>query len=346
MSARLDIQNLGVSLGGNQILHDLGLELEAGAYGVVLGVSGAGKSTLLRAIAGLVPADGVIRLGDRTLSASGSVVPPEDRGIGYLFQGLALWSHMTAIEQLLFVLEPVESDRDARVARAKEMLEGLGLGEHADRRPAGLSGGERQRLALARALAPRPEVLLLDEPTSSLDPLRAAEVRALLADVNTRYGTTVLHVTHDQEEALQLGERIFVMGEGRILQAGTPEELWNQPTCLEVARFVGSGSILPGTVEEDGVVSTPLGRVPAAPTEHEGAVWVLLRPEHLEFVGAGEGVQADVRQSRFRGGVWRVEAHIGEHEISLDSATRLESGHEARIATRAPVVVVAPRSAS
>jgi ABC-type sugar transport system ATPase subunit len=199
----------------------------------VLGPSGSGKSTLLRAIAGLEPVDGgrvLIDGGDQ------AAVPPARRGVAMVFQSFALFPHLSVERNIAFGLRA----RGETTAHVVDTARSLGLERLLDRRPAELSGGERQRVALARALVAGPRVLLLDEPLSNLDaPLRSG-ARAEIRRVQERTGVTTLHVTHDQDEALALGKRVAVLHEGRVVQVGTPDELWERPASTWIARFVGT----------------------------------------------------------------------------------------------------------
>ncbi|GLV48472.1 hypothetical protein TJA_16250 [Thermus sp. LT1-2-5] len=212
------------------------LEVAQGEIFVLLGASGSGKSTLLNLVAGLLAPDrGQVFLEGKDVTR----VPPEGRGVAYVFQDLGLWPHLTALDHLLLAMP--RPDRKEALA----LLERVGLGDHAGKRPHQLSGGQRQRVALARALARRPKVLLLDEPYSALDPvLREGlrlEVRALLKEA----GITALHVTHDPEEAMLLADRVGVMSGGRLLQVGRPEEVYARPNSLESFLAFGRANLLP-----------------------------------------------------------------------------------------------------
>ena len=343
MSDRVFIESLGVTLGSNRILDGLDLELDAGGYGVVLGSSGAGKSTLLRAIAGLVAADGRITLGDRVVCAGQQDVPPEKRGVGFLFQGLALWPHMTVSGHLRYALKGAGVASSDHLQRIGETLEPLGIDHLRDRRPGQLSGGERQRLALARALVTRPGVMLLDEPTSSVDPATAADVQNLLADLNRRFGSTVIHVTHDQEEALALADRVFVMDHGDILQAASPELIYAEPSSAAVARFVGAGGLLPGTVVGEGAADSPLGRIPVDAAGREGPVWLLARPENLGVADVGEGIPAEVEMVRYRGDGFIVRVRIGDWALDVHTDTRPPVGEPLRVRVVRPPRAVEER---
>ena len=330
MSAGLSCEAVTVLLGGSPVVREVALDLEDRSYGVLVGPSGAGKSTLLRAIAGLIPASGTIRIGTTAVCADGQIVRPEERPLGFLFQGLALWPHMTVVAHLRYALRGRRVPAAEHATRIRETLGPLGLTGLEGRRPAELSGGESQRLALARALVTHPALLLLDEPTSSVDPSTAGEVRALLQAVHRTFGATILHVTHDQEEALGLGERIFVMESGRILRSGTPEDVYERPGSLAVARFIGRGGVLPATIRDDGTCETPLGRVRVSGADGIGTVWVLARPEDLELAEVGDGVPVEVVRATYAGGSWRAVVEAGDHELEMDLAARPKPGERLR----------------
>lgn len=343
MSDRVLIESLRVTFGDSRILDGVDLELGAGRYGVVLGASGAGKSTLLRAVAGLTEADGRITLGDRVVCADGQVVAPERRGVGFLFQGLALWPHMTVSGHLAYALKGAGVAANERAARIRETLAPLGIEGLAGRRPSQLSGGERQRLALARALVTRPGVMLLDEPTSSVDPATAADVQDLLADLNERFGSTVIHVTHDQAEALSLADRVFVMSDGRILQSGTPDDIYSRPASAAVARFVGEGGLLPAVLSADGSADSPLGRIPVDGGGMTGPVWVLVRPEHLELTELGEGIPAEVERVRYRGDGFTVRVRVADCSLEVRTTDRPAADEPLRIRVTSPPRAVEAR---
>jgi ABC-type sugar transport system ATPase subunit len=216
-----------------EALRGVDLRVEPGELVAVLGPSGSGKSTLLRAIAGLEPADSGRVLID---GADQSAVPPARRGVAMVFQSFALFPHLSVERNIAFGLRARGEATDGVLETARS----LRLDVLLDRRPGELSGGERQRVALARALVAGPRVLLLDEPLSNLDAQLRASARTEIRRVQERTGTTTLHVTHDQDEALALGHRVAVLHDGRVVQVGTPDELWERPASTWVARFVGT----------------------------------------------------------------------------------------------------------
>jgi iron(III) transport system ATP-binding protein len=279
----VDVHRLTAGYGGAPVLSDLDLAVPSGAVAAVLGPSGSGKTTLLRVLAGFLrPTAGTVHFGERLVAGAGpgfphAFVPPEKRRIGIVPQEGALFPHLDVSANVGFGLAR-NSDSAARVA---EVLDMVGMSDYAHARPAELSGGQQQRVALARALAPEPDVILLDEPFTALDAaLRVrlrAEVRELLRDL----GTTAILITHDQEEALSTADLVSVMRDGRIVQVGTPLEVYDVPTDLGVARFVGDAVELPA-VARDGRVACALGEIPVhAETSAEGDAVVVLRPEQL-----------------------------------------------------------------
>jgi ABC-type Fe3+/spermidine/putrescine transport system ATPase subunit len=256
------------------------LQVERGEFVALLGPSGCGKTTALRIVAGFEQPDaGTVTIDGRTVAGPGTFVAPERRHVGMVFQDYALFPHLDVLANVGFGLP-----RAGRDARAREVLDFVGLGDLGDRYPSELSGGQQQRVALARALAPEPALVLLDEPWNAIDPLLRAEMRTELATLLRAAGVTVVLVTHDREEAFTLADRIAVMRDGRIVQVASPEELYFAPADRWTAEFVGAANILPGT-RTGAVVSTPVGAFPAPSTAAaEGAVDVLVRPELVGLV--------------------------------------------------------------
>jgi iron(III) transport system ATP-binding protein len=274
--ASIEVAGLSKRFGKHPVLVDVDLHVPAGATVALLGPSGCGKTTLLRTIAGLERADqGEIRIDRRAVAGPGLHVSPEQRRVGMVFQDWALFPHLTVAENVGYGLTRAERAS----GRVTESLRLVGLEHQADRMPGTLSGGQQQRVALARALAPQPRVLLLDEPFSNLDTgLRVqvrTEVHALLASL----GITSVFVTHDQEEAFVLGDRVAVMSAGRIVQHASPAELYTTPVSAWVAQFVGEANLVPGQGIGDRA-ETAIGAV-GLRGECRGDVQVLLRPEQV-----------------------------------------------------------------
>lgn len=270
------------------MLHGVDLDVAAGAVVAVLGGSGSGKTTLLRVVAGFHPVDaGSVHIAGRLVAGSGTDVAAEHRGVGLVPQDGALFGHLTVAGNVAFGL-PRRPGRDARVA---EVLELVGLPDHARRRPGELSGGQQQRVALARALAPRPALVLLDEPFTALDAGLRAEVREQVCAALRAAGAAAVLVTHDQQEALGAADVVAVLAHGRVVQAGSPRELYSAPVDPEVGAFVGEAVLLTATVR-DGVAGTVVGPLPVSGPDGPGRV--LLRPEQLRLRPGGPAVVREV----------------------------------------------------
>jgi iron(III) transport system ATP-binding protein len=291
---QLAVADLHKAFGAHPVLTGVDLDVPAGAFTAILGPSGSGKTTLLRLLAGFERADaGSITIGGRVVDGPGaSFVPPERRRIGYVPQEGGLFPHLTVGANVGFGLAP----RDRRGRRIGELLEAVDLGGFGRRYPHELSGGQQQRVALARALAIRPEVVLLDEPFASLDANLRASVRADVHRICRAAGITALLVTHDQDEALSMADRVAVLRDGSIVQYAAPEDLYARPADAALARFIGDANLLEGRLagaEPAGddvlAVDTILGRLPVSGDVARGSagsadVTVLVRPEQLEIV--------------------------------------------------------------
>ncbi|MGC9541556.1 ABC transporter ATP-binding protein [Streptomyces sp. UG1] len=291
MTNDLHIEQLAKSYGPEApVLRGLDLDVPGGALAAVLGPSGCGKTTLLRIVAGFLHADaGSVTVGGRLLTGPGVHLPPERRRIGIVPQEGALFPHLSVGRNVAFGL--TDLDRGERRRRTEEMLDLVGLAGYGERMPHELSGGQQQRIALARALAPRPQLVLLDEPFNALDSALRAGVRADVRAALRATGATAVLVTHDQQEALSTADLVAVVRQGRVAQCDTPQALYRRPADPWVAGFVGDAVVLPGTVERGGrTVATALGTVPlAASSEGSGPGTVLLRPEQLRLTEAETG---------------------------------------------------------
>lgn len=275
-AADLRFEDVDVYLGGRKVLDKLNLHLNPGEIVCLLGESGSGKSTILRAAAGIQAIDaGTISINDVVMSGPGVDVPPEKRGVGLMFQDFALFPHMTLLENAAFGLAPL-GKRAAR-EQARNALRRVGLLDRADDYPHQLSGGQQQRLALARTVAPRPGVLLLDEPFSSLDARLRESVRSETLAVLRETHATSLIVTHDPEEAMILGDRVALLRNGRIVQIDTAERLYRAPVDLEAARFLSFVSETRAIVAH-GHIQTPFGDVPTPDYADGTRVVAALRP--------------------------------------------------------------------
>ena len=315
------VSALEAGYGAVPVLFNLNLQVPSGLFLAVLGTSGSGKTTLLRALAGFIrPTNGSIRFGDTEVAGPSSWVPPERRRVGIVPQEGALFPHLDVYGNVAFGLR----GRPRIEERVAEVLELVGLGGRAKSRPHELSGGQMQRVAHARALAPQPDVVLLDEPFSALDAgLRHRvrhEVKALLSSL----GTTSILVTHDQEEALSIADRVAIVRHGQIVQDDTPSRLYEAPADLETARFIGAVVELPAKRVDDATVMSALGLVPvevAGSPAHDGVL--TLRPEQLVIVDeqrvgsatGSEGATGQVQEASYHGHdtVITVTLDTGEH---------------------------------
>ena len=268
------------------------LAVEPGHTFALLGPSGCGKTTLLRLIAGFERADaGSIYINGRHVEGPGAHVPPEKRRVGMVFQDYALFPHMSVADNVAFAL------RNGK-RRVAELLDTVGLTGLGTRMPHELSGGQQQRVALARTLASEPDVVLLDEPFSNLDPSLRQRLRLEVRGTLEALGITAIFVTHDQEEALSLSERLAIMMHGRIVQTGAPEDVYQHPATKEVAEFLGDANFLPGDLEA-GFASFELGRIPAT-GDISGPIEVMVRPENL-VLSAEDGLPVEVLDSEYFG---------------------------------------------
>lgn len=302
----LTIENLRFAYGERAVIDDVSLTLERGEIVCLLGPSGCGKTTLLRVIAGLEKeSSGRIVSGGRLLADANVAVTPEARGIGYVFQDYALFPHLTVAENIAFGLAHLPAaERRATVMR---LLQTMLLASYADSYPHMLSGGQQQRVALARALAREPTVVLMDEPFSGMDPALRAEIREELLSLLRAAKATVLLVTHDAEEALWMADRLFLMKDGRIVQSGTPQELYFHPQDLWVARFIGEGNVLRGSAR-DGRVHTRLGDIAGEGFADGASASVFVRPEAIDMGAPTSDLpRAVVREVRLYGANCAVE---------------------------------------
>jgi iron(III) transport system ATP-binding protein len=281
----LRVTGLAVSFGAVQVLSDVDLEVPEGSFTAVLGSSGSGKTTLLRCVGGFErPGAGTIEVAGRTVDGPGRHVAPERRRLGYVPQEGALFPHLTVAGNVGFGLR----SRAGRRPRVAELLELVGLAGYDRRFPHELSGGQQQRVALARALALKPALVLLDEPFSSLDAALRLSVRSDIARVLRESGSTVVLVTHDQQEAMSLADRVAVLREGRIAQVGTPRELYLRPVDAEMASFVGEANLVAATVSGS-EATTALGVLTTGPHPQDGRAVVLVRPEQISVVADAAG---------------------------------------------------------
>jgi ABC-type Fe3+/spermidine/putrescine transport system ATPase subunit len=310
----LEIKNLCHSYGRKPALQHVSLDAQKSEVLALLGPSGSGKSTLLAAIAGIVqPDQGEILLGGRNLLD----FPPESRGLGMVFQDFALWPHMTVAQNVAFPLRVRKCAPTEVATRTERALARVGLAGFAGRRPHELSGGQQQRVALARAVVAQTELLLLDEPLSALDPATRASVRSELADILRNLNLTTIIVTHDREEAFELADRIAVLVDGRIQQHAKPEEAYERPVNLIVARFMGANVLSvrargDGSAELNGDSAQRLELPRAA---REGSAHVVIVPEQVRVTENQSGTKNNLRgqlvRCQYRGGEYRLRVRVG-----------------------------------
>ncbi len=320
----LELKSLQKSFGAMRVVKDFSLSIDKGEFVSLLGPSGCGKTTVLRMVAGFeTPSAGNILIDGREVTG----LKPNQRNIGMVFQAYALFPNLTVADNIAFGMKVKGVARTERDARVAEMLKLIGLPELGHRYPFQLSGGQQQRVALARALAVQPQVLLLDEPLSALDAKIRVSLREEIRAIQQRLGITTIFVTHDQEEALSMSDRVVVMNGGVAEQAGTPFEIYNRPATRFVAEFVGTLNVVEAAVEDAaggrvsvGGVGIDLGR-PVPP----GRATLALRPEVLRL-GRGEGrsvvLPGTISDVHFLGSVIRVRVDVGGNQMSLDTFNR------------------------
>ncbi len=322
--AYVELAHLTKRFGDVAAVADVSLDVPEGRITTLLGPSGCGKTTLLRLIAGFFPPDaGEIRIKGARVDH----LPPQRRRTAIVFQDYALFPHLSVFENVAYGLRRRRVPAPEVARRVRDILAFLGLEGHEDAAPLRLSGGQQQRVALARALAVEPDVLLLDEPLSNLDAKLRTRVRTELKEIQQSLGKTTIFVTHDQEEALSISDRMAVMDAGRIRQVGTPVEVYAHPLDRFVADFVGIANFLPATVRavtpEAIVVESPLGTLITPPgrglTEGQ-AVTMLLRPEAMRLSsepGPGK-LRTQIRSTSFLGGMQRHRVRVGELDLIVD----------------------------
>lgn len=333
----IELKNINKVFGTQSVVKDLSLYVQEGQILTLLGASGCGKTTTLRLIAGIQePDSGEILLNGRVVTGKGIHIPPEQRRVGMVFQDYALFPHLNVFDNVAF---GVKGDKIAKKKRVHDLLELVGLMGFEAQMPYLLSGGQQQRVALARALAPQPDILLLDEPFSNLDTALRRQVRTEVRDILRAHGTTTVFVTHDQEEALSLSDRIAIMLGGKLQQVGSPEQLYNLPSTPQIAEFMGEANFLPA--EADGTrAQSPLGEVRLLGAMM-GRVQLLVRPEriHIEAQG-GAGAEAVVRWREYYGRNQRIGVTLNDGTgliISTDTQSQYNVGDRVRVSVFAPL---------
>lgn len=328
----LVISNLSKQFGVTTVLDDVSFTIADGEFFTLLGPSGCGKSTTLNCIAGLEqPTSGLIAVDGKAFvdTKAGTFLETEERNLGMVFQSYALWPHRTVEQNLAFPLQVRKVPRSEQDRLIDDALEKVGLAHLRKRYPHELSGGQQQRVALARALVYSPSVLLLDEPLSNLDAKLREQARAWLKRLQEEVGITTVYVTHDQEEALALSDRIAVMSAGNVLQVGTPTEIYERPAEPEVAAFVGRCNFLAGTVNEvsDGIATVTLAasgdrvRVASRAVASGDEVTVAIRPERIRVEASESGgdnvVRGQVMARAYVGARYEYEVRVGRQLVQV-----------------------------
>ena len=344
MAPYLAIESLSVSYGAAPVLRDVSLDVARGELVALLGSSGCGKTTLLRSIAGFVTPDaGAIRVEGRDILG----LPPEKRDTAMMFQSYALWPHMSVADNIGYGLRMRGWKKDAIAKRVQEMLELLQLPDYGPRPVTQLSGGQRQRVALGRALAVDPRLLLLDEPMSNLDYKVRIELRHELRALQQRIGITAVYVTHDREEALTLADRIAVLDAGRVVQYGSPEEIFHRPTSAFVAGFMGADNAIELTRRADGAL-VPGAGAPGEPlTAHFRSDAARVVPAGATGASAAElALAGQVIQTLYVGQVYRYRVRTDGADVWGHAPERIEEGAAVAVAVPRGALLLFPRAAS
>lgn len=307
---RTQLKQIKKQFGSFEALKGIDLDIDTGEFVAIVGPSGCGKTTLLRLIAGFnSPSDGKLLMNEELVASKSHSLPPEKRNIGLVFQSFALWPHMKVKEQVSFPLKhhrfvSPELKKNSQ-SRVSEMLNIVGLSHLADRMPSELSGGQKQRVAIARALCPSPDLLLMDEPLSSLDAKLRVELRNEIQLIHQKFKTSIVYVTHDQSEALAMADKIVVMKDGLIEQVGTPQEIYFQPKTEFVATFISKANIFEGTW--DGDTFTPSiapfahWHLPNVNAAFKASNRCPIRPEQIQLTKDKRGISAEVKNILFLG---------------------------------------------
>jgi len=339
---RVSVEAVGKRYGLVEALRSVSLAFDPGRLTAILGPSGCGKTTLLRSIAGFVSVDGgAIRFDGVDVTA----LPPQQRGTAMVFQSYALWPHMTVFDNVAYGLRLKRVARPEIGARVRAALALVEIGDVeavARRKPAALSGGQQQRVALARALVVEPRVLLLDEPLSNLDAKVRQRLRVEIRRLQRRVGITTVYVTHDQEEALAIADRVVLMSAGRVVQAGTPQEVYLAPATEFAADFLGVGTRLEARAEAGGLVlDETRQRLPYA-GDARGPVVVVLRASDVALGAGGATLGGDLEESLFLGDRWRHYVRIGGAMLIVDGDAPRAAG-PVRVSVSAARLRVYPR---
>ncbi|MFC1665601.1 ABC transporter ATP-binding protein [Pseudomonadota bacterium] len=327
------IENLSLSFADTEVLNGVNLEIQPGELFTFLGPSGSGKSTLLRAVAGFGPKPtGRILIGDQDVIS----LPPWNRNVGMVFQSYALWPHMTVRKNVAFGLEERKIPAKDIPGRVEAALELVGLLEFAERRPSQLSGGQQQRVALARTVVVEPRVLLLDEPLSNLDANLRVEMRREILDLQRKLSLTTIFVTHDQEEANTISDRMAVLNDGIIQQVGSPMDLYDDPNNRFVAHFLGTANLIDGSVRQsnDKVIFEAADGLSfsfdATKINDSAECTAMFRPQNLRistemesFADGGVELNGEVEHREFLGSVIRYAVSVGDHTLLVDDSHQI-----------------------
>ncbi|WEK55469.1 MAG: ABC transporter ATP-binding protein [Candidatus Cohnella colombiensis] len=329
MSVAISFRDVVKKYGELKVIPELSLEIKKGEFFTLLGPSGCGKTTLLRMIAGFNSIEGgTIQFNDRVINQ----VAPGKRNIGMVFQNYAIFPHLSVIGNVAFGLQNRKVSKEEIASRVDEILNVVQINEYKDRMPDKLSGGQQQRVALARAIVIRPDVLLMDEPLSNLDAKLRIDMRNAIKEIQQEVGITTVYVTHDQEEAMAVSDRIAVMKSGIIQQVGSPQEIYQRPSNVFVATFIGRTNIIDATLIQDGSgYNLKLGsnyqesfaqlNVPSSKAGSTIAVQVSVRPEEFVISDVGTGLKATIVSSIFLG----LNTH---YFVTLESGQRVEITQE------------------
>ena len=309
----LQLTNISLSYGTHKVIQDIDLELQEGEIACLLGSSGCGKTTLLRSIAGFEKPDkGRISLRDQFINDKYINIPPEQRNIGMVFQDFALFPHLSIKKNIAFGL--IKQSREAVNHRVHELLELIGLSDIAHKFPHQLSGGQQQRVALARALAPKPDLLLLDEPFSSLDVTLREQLATEIRKIIKHEGTSAILVTHDQQEAFAMADKVGLLHHGKMIQWDTPYNLYHRPASRYAAGFIGQGVMLPARVLSSNSIQTELGIIHGRLPDDCGvncSVEILIRPDDIVYNDNSE-YQLEIIDKIFRGAEFLYTLKVNE----------------------------------
>lgn len=331
----VQLDKVAVDYGALRVLQPTTLSVEEGEFLTILGPSGSGKTTILKLIGGFIaPTEGSISFNGTDIS----LLPPEKRPFNTVFQDYALFPHMSVGENVAYSLRIKGIDRTTRIREATNALELVGLAGYAERRVGQLSGGQQQRVALARAIVAKPSVILLDEPLSALDAALRHHMQIFLKSIQRKLGTTFVFVTHDQQEALAMSDRIVVMNAGRIVQIGAPSSIYHEPTSPFVATFIGRNNLLSASLRDpvSFEFSTPAGPIFAATKavgRGQGAVLLAVRPECIEIsapgkrpMGSRNTLQGRIDEATFGGSHYTYQVRVGQGEGVIMACTGKADG--------------------